>query len=506
MTDRREVVPAGRTGTRGRPVRVVVVGAGIGGVGLAIGLRRDGHDVVVVDERDGVGGTWRAATYPGAACDVPSHLYSLSFAPKDDWSRVYAPQPEILDYVEQVVDDHGLRSRLRLGAAVTRATWHQHDCTWTVTLDDGSSLECDVLVPATGQLRRPLVPEVPGLASFPGRVVHTGAWSDDLEVDGRRIAVVGSGASAIQVLPPLAERAAHLTLFQRTPPWVLGRMDRALAPHERALLRHVPGVRRLYRAAIWCWKELSWLAFVDGSVANRLLRAVAEWRLRERVADPGLRERLRPGYAPGCKRILASDDWYEALQRPDVAVADGIVAVEGDEVVAADGTRAAVDAIVLATGYRATELLTPMAVVGRDGALLDDVWREGATAHLGITVHGFPNMFLLYGPNTNLAHSSIILMLESQMAYVRDAVGRLAAGEADSLEVRVDVQARFDREVRRRLRRLVWGTGCNSWYLGDRGRNTLNWPGTTAEYRWRTRRLRREQHVVGRRTAGPDPT
>lgn len=481
---------------------MVVVGAGIGGIGLAIGLRRDGHDVVVVDGRDGVGGTWRANTYPGAACDVPSHLYSLSFAPTADWSRVYAPQREILAYVEGVVDAHGLRPHLRLGETVLEAHYDEDRCGWEVVLDTGEVLVCDLLVAATGQLRRPLVPDVPGLADFPGPVVHSAEWRGDLAVDRARVAVVGSGASAIQLLPPLAARAGHLTLFQRTPPWVLAHWDRPFTRLERLALRRVPGARRLYRFLVWAWKELSWPVFRAGSWGNAVLRRVLERRLRREVPDPVLRARLRPDHPPGCKRLLVSDDWYPALRRPDVTVVDdGVARVEGSTLVAGDGRRAEADVVVLATGFRATELVAPLRVVGRDGRVLADDWADGARAHLGIEVHGYPNLFLLYGPNTNLAHNSILHMLESQMAFVRDAVARLARGEADAWEVRRDVEDRFVAEVDRRIERMVWSSGCGSWYVGDRDRNTLNWPGTTIEYRLRTRRLRPRDHDRHRRRA-----
>ncbi len=485
-------------------LRVVVVGAGFGGIGLAIGLREDGHDVTVLEKQDGVGGTWRANTYPGAACDVPSHLYSFSFAPKSDWSRVYSPQPEILAYLEQVVDDHDLWGCIRTGVEVLAASFDEASCSWTVELDGGETLTCDVLVSATGQLSRPLVPRIPGLASFPGPVLHSATWDHEAPLDGARIAVIGSGASAIQLLPPLAERASRLTLFQRTPPWVLSRLDRAFLPLEQRAFRHVPGLRAAYRAGIWAWKEASWLAFLDGSRANALLSWQAERRLRQEVLDEGLRERLRPDFTPGCKRVLVSNDWYPALVRDDVeVVASGVAEVDGSTLVAHDGTRVEVDAIVLGTGFRATDLLTPMRVTGRDGADLQRVWADGAEAYLGMAVHGFPNMFVLYGPNTNLSHNSIIHMLESQFAYVRDALQRLQDGEADALDVRRSVQARFNATLERRLEQLVWDSGCSSWYLDGAGRNTLNWPGLTAEYRLRTRRVRLADHEVLRRTASP---
>ena len=473
-----------------RRPRVVIVGAGFGGIGMAIGLLQDGARVTVLEKLDGVGGTWRANTYPGAACDVPSHLYSFSFAPKADWSRVYAPQAEILAYLEQVVDDHDLWPHIRTGVEVVAATWDEPSCTWEVELASGERLTCDVLVSATGQLSRPLVPDVPGLEEFPGAVMHSATWDHDVDLAGSRVAVIGSGASAVQFLPPVAEVAEHTTLFQRTPPWVLARYDRDFHPLEQFAFRHVPGARAAYRFGIWVWKEASWLAFRDGSPMNGLLTRLADWRLEQRVDDPQLREEVRPDFTPGCKRVLVSNQWYEALQREDVTVVSaGVAEVDGSTVVGSDGSRAEVDAILLGTGFSASDLLTPMVVTGRGGRDLHDEWSDGAEAHLGMAVSGFPNLFVLYGPNTNLAHNSIIHMLESQFAYVRDAVRRIGRGEADALEVTAEAQARFVATVERRLEDLVWDTGCSSWYLTGSGRNTLNWPGLTIEYRLRTRRV-----------------
>lgn len=477
--------------------RVVIIGAGYGGIGMAIGLLEDGVPVTVLEKQDGVGGTWRANTYPGAACDVPSHLYSFSFAPKADWSRVYAPQQEILGYLEQVVDDHDLWPHIRTGVEVTRATWDEPSCTWEVELDTGQRLTCDVLVSATGQLSRPLVPDMPGLEDFPGAVMHSATWDHDVQLAGTRVAVVGSGASAIQFLPPVAEVAEHTTLFQRTPPWVLARYDRDFHPVEKTLFEHVPGARQAYRLGIWAWKEASWLAFRDGSPMNRLLTRLADWRLEQRVDDPQLREEVRPDFTPGCKRILVSNQWYDALQRDDVTVVSaGVDHVEGSTLVAADGSRAEVDAILLGTGFSASDLLTPMQVTGRDDRDLRSEWADGAEAYLGMSVSGFPNLFILYGPNTNLAHNSIIYMLESQFAYVRDAVQRVARGEADALDVREGVQERFVGTLEKRLEDLVWDAGCSSWYLTGSGRNTLNWPGLTIEYRYRTRQVDRDDYEL----------
>jgi cation diffusion facilitator CzcD-associated flavoprotein CzcO/acetyl esterase/lipase len=467
--------------------RVAVVGAGFGGIGLGMALRAAGWtdpaDLVVLDRAEGVGGVWRANTYPGAACDVPSHLYSFAQAPGTEWSRRFAPQADILRYLRRLTREHGLTPHLRLGTEVTEARWDDGSAVWRLSTAGGGSLEAEVLVPACGQLSRPVRPAIPGLDRFPGPVFHSAQWDHDVDLTGLRVAVIGTGASAIQFVPAVVDRVAGLTLFQRSAPHVIPKPDRAYGRRGRSR----PG-RALARA---CWRAF----FETGALGLTSVRAaalpfrVASDRLRRaQVPDPALRARLTPDHPVGCKRILISSDWFPALTRPHVDVVTAPIAeVTATGVRTADGEEHAADVIVLGTGFASTEFLAPMRVFGPGGRELSEEWRDGASAHLGITVPGFPNLFLLYGPNTNLGSGSIVHMLECQIGYVRQAVELLRSG-VRALGVRPEVAARFDAEVQRRLARSVW-TGCRSWYRTASGRIVNNWPGTMREYAKRTRTL-----------------
>ena len=478
-------VRADCTPGRRRP-RVAVVGAGFGGIGAAVALREDGADVTLLDRADGVGGVWRANTYPGAACDVPSDLYSFSWAPPRDWSRRFAPQDEILDHLEDVAADHGLVPRLR--TEVTAARWDGAVWRLDIATDDGPAageLEADVLVSACGQLSRPVLPAIPGLGSFAGPAFHSARWDHSVDLAGRRVAVVGTGASAIQLVPAIVDDVAALTVFQRSAPHLIPRPDAAFG---RPLLRRAPGWRSLTRAFWTGFFEFGALGFARVPAVSALFRWSSAALLRAQVADPALRERLRPDDPVGCKRLLISSDWYPALTRPHVdVVTDAITEVVPEGVRTADGTVHPCDVLVFGTGFAATGFLAPMAVVGPDGTELSEQWRDGARAHLGITVPGFPNLFLLFGPNTNVGSGSMVHMLESQIAYVRQAVAHLAAG-GGPLAVRADVAERFDAEIQRRLESSVW-TRCRSWYRTASGRVVTNWPGLMHEYRRRTSRF-----------------
>jgi cation diffusion facilitator CzcD-associated flavoprotein CzcO/acetyl esterase/lipase len=467
----------------GRRTRVAVVGAGFGGIGMAAALAGDArYEVAVLDKADGVGGVWRANTYPGAACDVPSHLYSFSSAP-GRWSRRFAPQPDVLRYLEDVARGHGVVPRLR--TEVTEARWDDASATWRLDLASGGTIEADVLVPACGQLSRPAVPRLPGLETFRGPAFHSAQWRHDVDLIGRRVAVVGTGASAVQFVPAIVDRVAAMTVFQRSAPHVVPKLDRAYGASPLRASRPWRAAARAFWTAFF---EAGALGLTRFPAASAPFRAAAEGLLRTQVADPELRERLRPDHPIGCKRILISSDWYPAITRPHVdVVTDAIREVTPDGVRTADGALHPCDAIVLGTGFATSEFLAPMKVFGRGGAELSESWRDGARAHLGITVPGFPNLFLLYGPNTNTGSGSVVHILESQIAHVRQAVAHLAAG-GGPLDVRADVAARSDAEIQRRLARSVW-TGCDSWYRTATGRIVSNWPGTMREYRRRTARF-----------------
>jgi cation diffusion facilitator CzcD-associated flavoprotein CzcO len=472
--------------------RVAIIGAGFGGIGAAVRLKQAGvSDVVLFERSDDIGGVWRENTYPGAACDVPSHLYSLSFAPKADWSRRFAPQAEIHQYLRDVARDFDVLRHVRFRTEVHAAAFDEERGTWRLTLSDGEEHEADVLLSATGQLSRPSTPAVPGLDRFEGTMFHSAQWDHGHDLTGERVAVIGTGASAIQFVPAIAARTASLSVFQRSAPYVLGKPDRTYRERAKKAFARVPGLLRLSREGNYFSNELRSLGF---NTEPRLLfahRARYRRHLRAVVPDPALREKLTPTDPMGCKRILMSNDWYPALQLPQVeVVTDPIAEVRAHSVVTADGVERDVDTIILGTGFAATEFLVPMTVTGRDGRDLHAQWKDGASAHLGTVVPGFPNFFVLYGPNTNLGHNSILVMLEAQIGWVVQAVRALRQGRVRRLEVRPDVAAAFDAWVQERLGHTVFAGGCRSWYLTESGRNTQNWPASTLTFRRRLRRLR----------------
>ncbi len=468
--------------------RVAIVGAGFGGIGLAILLKRAGVSHVLLDKGAQVGGTWRDNTYPGAACDVPSHLYSFSFERKTDWSRRFARQPEILGYLRHCVEEYGLEPRLNTevrSAVFEGGRW---------LLDtSGGAVSAEVLVCACGQLNRPAMPDLPGLETFEGTMFHSARWNHDHDVTGRNVAVVGTGASAIQFIPHLAEKAARLHVYQRSAAWVIPKPDRSYGPLTKRVYTALPFLQDLDRLRTYLMLESRALGFVRYPALLKPIEHGYRRRLKREVADPELRRRLRPDHPLGCKRVLISDDYLPALQRPNVElITDPIKEVRQNGVVTGDGTFREADTLVFGTGFRATEFLAPMRVTGREGRTLDEAWAGGAEAHLGLTVHGFPNLFLLYGPNTNLGHNSIIYMLESQFRYI---LACLDVGGV--LEVKEETQNAFNRELQRRMRRTVWDAGCTSWYQTDDGKQVNNWPGFTFAYRRATRRPELRDFSIG---------
>ncbi|RAY11718.1 4-hydroxyacetophenone monooxygenase [Actinomadura craniellae] len=471
------------------PHSVAIIGSGFGGIGMAIRLRRAGiHDLVILEKAADLGGTWRDNTYPGAACDVPSHLYSFSFEPGAGWSRRFSPQPEILDYLRGCARRHGLLPHLRFGTEVTEARFDEDAGLWRISTSRGE-FAARVLVSACGQLNRPALPDIAGRDSFTGTSFHSARWDHSFDPAGRRVAVIGTGASAIQFVPELARTAARLHVFQRSAPYVIAKSDRVYRPGTRALFAAVPGLRELGRAAVYTSLESRAPAFVRHPGLMKVIARRFHDHLADQVTDPALRAALIPDYPMGCKRILISDDYYPALARPGVElVTDPIERITPTGVVTADGTPREVDTIVYGTGFRAAEFLAPMKIVGRDGRELSESWRDGARAHLGIAVSGFPNLFLLYGPYTNLGHNSIIYMLESQFRYVLRCVQAIERHRFAWIDVRPDVQAAFEAEMRRRMRDTIWARGCTSWYMNAAGEVTNNWPGSTLGYRRATRR------------------
>jgi len=479
-------------------VRVAVVGSGFSGLGAAIRLKRDGIEDFVVLERAGdVGGTWRDNTYPGCACDVPSQLYSFSFALNPGWTRSFSPQPEIQEYLRRCVREHGLGPYLRFDQELLEAAWDGERRHWRLRTS-GGAWTAQVLILGTGPLSEPSVPSIPGLERFRGTVFHSAQWNHDHDLAGERVAVVGTGASAIQFVPHLQHAAARLHLFQRTPPWILPRVDRSITGAERWLFRHLPGAQRIARLGVYWSRESSVVGFTREPRLMKLVERLARRHLRRQVPDPELRRRLTPSYTIGCKRILLSNDYYRAVSRPNVElVTDGIAEVREHSIVTRDGAEREVDTIILGTGFHVTDSPTMRRVRGRDGVSLAESWRLGMSAYLGTSIAGFPNLFMLVGPNTGLGHNSIVLMIESQLAYISDALRHMAESGATSVEVRPEVQSAFENEVQARMPRTVWSSGgCASWYLDARGNNTTLWPGSTWGYRLRTRRFDPACHVT----------
>jgi cation diffusion facilitator CzcD-associated flavoprotein CzcO len=470
--------------------RVVIVGAGFGGIAAAAALLEAGIDDLVLLERAGrIGGVWRDNTYPGCACDIPAPLYSYSFAPNPAWSRRFPPHSEILDYLHDCARSLGLLDRVRLNTEVAAADWDEPTRRWRVQTADGEIIEADVLIPAVGQLSTPVVPVLPGLGRFRGPALHTARWEQDLPIDGTRIGVIGTGASAVQLVPAIAGRAARVTVFQRSAPWTLPKPDRRYGRVRRTAYRRMPRLMRLPRAGVWMMTVVTGRAVTGHRMAGALLRGVSRAQRRVQVRDASLRARTTPGEPMGCKRVLFTNDWYRTLRRPDVdLVVEKIVEVVPEGLRTADGVVHECDVLIYATGFAATEFLVPMKVTGRDGVSLTDAWRDGARAHLGMTVPGFPNMFLMYGPNTNTGNTSVVYFHEAQARYIAQAVVALGA-RATPLVVRAETAAAFDAEMQRRLAVSVWA-GCRNWYRTATGRIVTNWPGMAAEYRRRTAVLR----------------
>ncbi|GAA4675964.1 flavin-containing monooxygenase [Gordonia humi] len=471
---------------------IAVIGTGFGGIGMAAQLKAAGFDDFVIFEKaDGVGGVWRDNEYPGAECDVPSHLYSFSFALKPDWSRRFAGQQEILDYLNECADRFDLRGSIRFGTEVVDAAFDETAGEWVLHLAGGDTHRARILIAATGQLSRPAYPKIPGIDEFAGTMFHSSTWDHDYAFEGKDVAVIGTGASAIQFVPHIAARADRLELFQRHAPHVIAKPDYPYRARTIAAFRRFPALLRASRLATYAWLEPRGFGF-NGSRLGELLIRLFEKRylrgLRKQITDPALLAKVTPTDPMGCKRILMSNDYYPALVGDHVdVVTDGIAKIVPEGIVTVDGRTHEVDAIVLGTGFAATEFLAPMTVTGLGGADLGEVWRDGAHAYLGLAVPGFPNFFMLYGPNTNLSHNSIVYMLESQFSYVVDAVADLADSGADWLTVRRDVEDAYNDDIQAQLATTVWATGCDGWYTTESGRNTQNWPGFTFKYRAATR-------------------
>jgi cation diffusion facilitator CzcD-associated flavoprotein CzcO len=474
---------------------VIVVGTGFAGLGMAIQLRRDGReDFVVLEKADDVGGTWRDNTYPGCACDIQSHMYSFSFEQNPDWSRSFSSQREIWDYLRRVTGKYDLRRKIHFGVEMTGARWDTDEQRWHVATASGAEYVARFLVAGTGALHIPHVPVLPGLDGFAGPAFHSANWNHDVDLRGKRVAVIGTGASAIQFVPKIAPRVAELHLFQRTPPWIMPKPDHAIPDWARALFHRVPVVQRGYRNFLYWLLESRAMGFNGHPAMLRFAERFARWNIERAIADPELRAKLTPDYAMGCKRVLVANDFYPALNRDNVhLVTDGVAEVRPNAIVDAAGVEHPVDVIIFGTGFHVTDAFDYLDLTGRDGRDLAKEWRAGGIrTHLGMTVAGFPNLFFLLGPNTGLGHNSVVFMIESQIRYVAEAIRLVEREHAGTIEVRAAVQDRFQAEIQRKLADGIWTTGgCTSWYLDAAGVNRTIWPGFTWRYWMRTRKVSR---------------
>jgi cation diffusion facilitator CzcD-associated flavoprotein CzcO len=479
-----------RPGSAPTTPSIAILGAGVAGLCMAIRLKQAGiHSFTIYEKSNQVGGTWRDNTYPGAGCDVPSHLYSFSFEPKFDWSRLFSLQPEIQRYLEHCVGKYDLQPHIRFGVEIAAVRFDEDAAVWRLRTTAGEEVRATVVVSGTGQLNRPHVPTIPGLDEFAGTWFHSARWRHDHECAGGRVAVIGNGASAIQFIPPVAQTAKRLTIFQRTANWVIPRNDRAYRPWEQWAFRHVPGFARFHRALIYWRFEMRFFGFFKNSWFGRKMEQHASEYMASHITDRALQDVLTPDYPAGCKRILISDDYYQALAQPNVdVVTEPIARITREGVVTADGSVHPADTIVFATGFETTTFLAPIEFEGLGGRRLSESWKDGAEAYLGVAVSGFPNLFLLYGPNTNLGHNSIIFMIECQVRYVLQCIERLRRGRLAYLDVKPHVQRHFNTALQRRIKNTAWDAGCTSWYKTASGKVTNNWSGFTVEYWWRTRR------------------
>ncbi len=483
--------------------RIAIIGTGFSGLGMAIRLRQSGiEDFVVLEREDDVGGCWRDNTYPGLCCDVPSNLYSFSFAPNPGWSRTFSPQGEILQYLRDCAARFGVTPHIRFSCEVTGAAWDDAQHCWRIETTAGPLL-ATFLIPCLGPLTEPLIPDIPGLDRFQGTMFHSARWDHGHDLRGERVAVIGTGASAIQFVPKIAPDVAQMDVFQRHAPWIIPRRDRDTTRLERSLYRRLPIAQKLVRGAVY-WVRETWVAGFRGNRAiMRIPSALALRHLAHQVPDPALRAKLTPDYEFGCKRVLISNDYYPALTRDNVElVTDPIREVRKRAVVTADGTKREVDTIIFGTGFHVTDASYSGAIRGREDRLLRDVWHGSPEAYLGVAVAGFPNLFLTVGPNSGLSHTSIVFMIEVQVEYILQALRELDARGLSTLEVRPEAQRAYNDRLQAMMPDTVWNSGgCSSYYIDVNGRNSTLWPTYTFRYAQQMRRVVLEDYDV----RGPRP-
>src|SRR5579884_4078622 len=469
-------------------VHIIIVGSGFSGLGMAIQLKQHGYqDFLVLERAADVGGTWRENTYPGCACDIPSHLYSFSFVPNPDWSHLYSPQPEILAYLRRCAERFGILEHIRFNCEMHQAMWQQNERHWHLMTTQGP-LTADILIVGQGPLTEPAFPHLPGLEGFEGMLFHSARWNHNYDLTGKRVAVIGTGASALQFLPIFQPQVEQLMLFQRTPPWVLPRGNHKIAAWQRKLFRLMPFTQRFVRSILYWNHELAVVGFAYQPGVLKLASWRSQRHLQRLVADPLLRAKLTPHYTLGCKRVLVSDDFYPALTQPNVEVVTApLREVRARSLLTEDGREYDTDVLICGTGFQVTNARFPHLVYGSDGRSLAEKWQMGINAYRGTTVSGFPNLFLLLGPNTGLGHNSIVFMLESQITYILDCLRTMKHREEQAIEVRAQSQEAFNQMIQQHMQNTVWTSGCASWYLDANGRNTTLWPDFTFSFWWQMR-------------------
>jgi cation diffusion facilitator CzcD-associated flavoprotein CzcO len=475
---------------------VAIVGSGFSGIGMAIQLKKAGMSNFQIFERaKDLGGTWRDNSYPGCACDIPSHLYSFSFEPNANWPRKYSPYNEIFAYLKRCFKKHNLAEKTVFDANISECSFDEHTNQWMLKTSDGETYRAKFLVVGAGPLNKPNLPNFPGADAFEGPSFHSSQWDHTLDVTDKNIAVIGTGASAIQIVPAIADKVKKLSLFQRTAPWVIPRWDREISKFEQSVYKWVPPLRWLYRNLIYWYQEQGGLAFVTNIGAHKTIEKLARWHMGKVIQTPALLEKLTPKYRIGCKRILLSDDYYPALARDNVdVVTSDIAKLDRTGVITTDGTHYSVDAIIYGTGFAATEFIAPMKIYGTEGRELGKQWKQSAETLLGISTAGFPNFFVLVGPNTGLGHNSMVFMIEAQVNYIVSCLKTLRRKNSERLDLKPEAQRAFSAEVQEKMAKTAWMSGCKSWYLSPDGKNYTLWPGFTVSYWLKTRKFNADHY------------
>ncbi len=478
--------------------RIIIVGTGFSGICMGIKLKEAGiHSFNILEKAAETGGTWRDNTYPGAACDVKSHLYSFSFELNPNWSRVFSPQQEIWDYLRHCVKKYKLEEHIKFNWELKGLKFNDADSTWTLFNTKGEKDVADVVILGTGGLHLPNIPDIEGLKNFKGKIFHSAQWDHSYDLKGKEVAVIGTGASAIQFVPKIQPLVKKLCLFQRTAPWILPKPDAKISEFRKKLYWNFPFLMKLYRNVIYLRNESFLLGFTINQKLLNLGEKIALWHLKKHVKDQELRKKLTPNFRLGCKRALLDNEYYPAIAKPNVEViTDGIERMGEDFVLTKKGERKKLDAIIFGTGFHVVDSFTFLDVKGKGGIDLNEIWKDGPEAYLGTTVSGFPNLFFMTGPNTGLGHNSLVYMIEAQVTYIVDCLKKIFEKNLKQVEVKKDVQDEFNREIDKKSKDTVWISGCRSWYLTPSGRNAAIWPTFTFTFKNRTKKMNPADYIL----------